>query len=254
MDRKPLSGKTAIVTGGGRGIGYAIAARFAIEGARVAILDLAVDKAERAARQIAGTTIAVGADVTQSEDVDLAFSKVLAETQAVDILINNAGVVGSDNPVMNLSEEDWDRVLDINLKGTFLCSRAAIRHMVPRRSGVIVSLASISGKEGNANMAPYSVSKAGIICFTKALAKEVLDYGIRVNCVAPALIDSPLLHGMEQDRIDFLTSKIPLGRLGRPEEVAAAVLFLASDQSTFTTGQCLDVSNLVLLHRLGTCR
>ena len=141
-----------------------------------------------------------------------------------------------------LAEDDWDRVLDINLKGTFLCSQAALRYMLPQQRGVICSLASISGKEGNANMAPYSVSKAGVICFTKTLAKEVLDCGIRVNCVAPALINTPILQGMDQDRVDFLTAKIPLGRLGRPEEVAATILFLVSDESTFATGQCFDVS------------
>ena len=114
--------------------------------------------------------------------------------------------------------------------------------MLPRRSGVIVSMASISGKEGNANMAPYSVSKAGVICFTKSLAKEVLEDGIRVNCVAPALIDTPILQEMEKERVDFLTSKIPLGRLGRVEEVAATIMFLVSDEASFTTGQCFDVS------------
>ena len=160
----------------------------------------------------------------------------------MDILVNNAGIVGTDTPVKDLEESDWDRVLAVNLKGTYLCSKAAVRHMISRKTGVIVSVASISGKEGNANMAPYSVSKAGVICFTKALAKEVLAEGIRVNCVAPALIDSPLLDGMDQERVDLLTSKIPLGRLCRPEEVAATILFLASDESTFATGQCFDVS------------
>ena len=174
--------------------------------------------------------------------VDQAFAAIAAELGGLDILVNNAGIVGNDTPVADLEEEDWDRVLDINLKGTFLCSRAALRYMIPRKTGVIISLGSISGKEGNANMAPYSVSKAGVICFTKALAREVLEAGIRVNCVAPALIASPILQGMDQERVDFLTSKIPLGRLGRPEEVAATVLFLASDESSFTTGQCFDVS------------
>ena len=167
---------------------------------------------------------------------------MIDEFGGLDILVNNAGIVGTDTPVHDLQVADWDRVLDINLKGTYLCSRAAVRHMIPEKSGVIVSMASISGKEGNANMAPYSVSKAGVICFTKTLAKEMLDHGIRVNCLAPALINSPLLDGMEADRVEFLTSKIPMGRLGRPEEVAATVLFLASDESTFTTGACLDIS------------
>ncbi|MBQ41216.1 MAG: 3-oxoacyl-ACP reductase [Gemmatimonadetes bacterium] len=242
MNAQPLDGKTAIVTGAAQGIGYAIARRFSAEGARVAIVDVDLDGAQRAADEIGGSAIAVGADVARADEVDRAFAEVVDRFGGVDILVNNAGIVGSDRPVRDLDEADWNRVLDINLKGTFLCSRAAVRHMIPKRAGVIVSLASISGKEGNANMAPYSVSKAGVICFTKTLAKEVLSEGIRVNCVAPALIDTPILQGMERERVDFLTSKIPLGRLGRPEEVAATILFLASEESTFTTGQCFDVS------------
>ena len=242
MNAQPLDGKTAIVTGAAQGIGYAIARRFATEGARVAIVDVDLDGAQRAADEIGGSAIAVGADVARADEVDRAFAEVVDRFGGVDILVNNAGIVGTDRPVRDLDEADWNRVLDINLKGTFLCSRAAVRHMIPKRAGVIVSLASISGKEGNANMAPYSVSKAGVICFTKTLAKEVLSEGIRVNCVAPALIDTPILQGMERERVDFLTSKIPLGRLGRPEEVAATILFLASEESTFTTGQCFDVS------------
>lgn len=242
MDAQPLNGKATMVTGAAQGIGYAIAQRFAAEGARVAIVDVDLDGAQRAAEEIGGSAIAVGADVARADEVDRAFAEVVERFGGVDILVNNAGIVGPDAPVRDLEEADWNRVLDINLKGTFLCSRAAVRHMIPRKAGAIVSLASISGKEGNANMAPYSVSKAGIICFTKALAKEVLADGIRVNCVAPALIDTPILQGMERERVDFLIAKIPLGRLGRPEEVAATILFLASDEATFTTGQCFDVS------------
>ena len=242
MNAPALNGKAAIVTGAAQGIGYAIARRFAAEGGRVAIVDVDLDGAQKAADEIGGSAIAVGADVARADEVDRAFAEVVDRFGGVDILVNNAGIVGTDTPVRDLEEADWNRVLDINLKGTFLCSRAAVRHMIPKKAGVIVSLASISGKEGNANMAPYSVSKAGVICFTKALAKEVLTDGIRVNCVAPALIDTPILQGMERERVDFLISKIPLGRLGRPEEVAATILFLASDESTFTTGQCFDVS------------
>ncbi len=242
MNPQPLKDKTAIVTGAAQGIGRAIAQRLATEGARLAIIDVDADGAKQAAAEIGQTAIGIAADVSQASQVERAFATVMDHFGSLDILVNNAGVVGTDTPVKDLEEEDWNRVLNINLKGVFLCSQAAVRRMIEKKSGVIVSMASISGKEGNANMAPYSVSKAGVICFTKALAKEVLAVGIRVNCVAPALIDSPLLQGMEQERVDVLTSKIPLGRLGRPEEVAATILFLVSDESTFTTGQCFDVS------------
>ena len=242
MNQQPLAGKTAVVTGAAQGIGNAIARRLAAEGARVVILDISQEGAERAAAALENDAIGIHADISKAEDVDLAFSEVIERLGQLDILVNNAGVVGTDTPVKDLEESDWDSVLGVNLKGTFLCSRAAVNHMIEHQSGVIVSVASISGKEGNANMAPYSVSKAGVICFTKTLAKEVLTDGIRVNCVAPALIDSPLLDGIDPERVDFLTSKIPLGRLGKPEEVAATILFLVSDESTFATGACFDVS------------
>jgi NAD(P)-dependent dehydrogenase (short-subunit alcohol dehydrogenase family) len=242
MNTRPLQDRVAVVTGAARGIGKAIARRLAEEGARVAIIDIDVDGATQAAAEIGADTMAFGADITSEADVERAFAQVITELGDLHILVNNAGIVGSDTPVHDLQVADWDRVLDVNLKGTFLCSRAAVRHMKPNKTGVIASMASISGKEGNANMAPYSVSKAGVICFTKSLAKELLEDGIRVNCVAPALIDSPLLEGMEPERVDFLTSRIPMGRLGQPEEVAATILFLVSDVSCFATGACFDVS------------
>ena len=240
MNAQPLEGRTAIVTGSAQGIGKAIGKRFVDEGARVAVLDVDMDQAQKAAKEIGA--VAFCSDVTDGEAVNRTFAEIVESFGHLDILVNNAGIVGTDTPVIDLEQRDWDRVLDVNLTGVFLCSRAAIRNMLPRRSGVIVSMASISGKEGNANMAPYSVSKAGVICFTKSLAKEVLEDGIRVNCVAPALIDTPILQEMEKERVDFLTSKIPLGRLGRVEEVAATIMFLVSDEASFTTGQCFDVS------------
>jgi NAD(P)-dependent dehydrogenase (short-subunit alcohol dehydrogenase family) len=242
MNARPLEDRIAVVTGAARGIGKAIARRFTEEGARVAIIDIDVDGATQAAAEIGANTMAFGADITSEADVERVFGQIITEFGGLHILVNNAGIVGSDTPVHDLQVADWDRVLDVNLKGTFLCSRAAVRHMKPNKRGVIASMASISGKEGNANMAPYSVSKAGVICFTKSLAKELLEDGIRVNCVAPALIDSPLLEGMEPERVEFLTSRIPMGRLGQPEEVAATILFLVSDESSFATGACFDVS------------
>ncbi len=239
---KPLEGRNAIVTGAARGIGRAIAERLWREGARVAVLDANEAAAKETAGKIGDHAMALTANVTDAGQVERAVETVLAAWKSVDILVNNAGIVGPDAPVAELEESAWDQVLDVNLKGTFLCSRAVVPHMITRKRGVIVSMASIAGKEGNANMAPYSVSKAGVICFTKTLAKEVMSDGIRVHCVAPALINTPLVADIDSERVDFLTSKIPMGRLGRMEEVAALVLFLVSDESSFSTGACFDVS------------
>ena len=242
MASQPLEGRTAVVTGAARGIGRAIAQRLATEGARVTIVDINGEAASKTAAEIGGIAIGLSADVADADQVKTAIDAALEAMGSIDILVNNAGIVGPDTPVAELQESDWDRVMDINLKGTFLCSRAVVPSMIGRKRGAIVSMASISGKEGNAQMASYSVSKAGIICFTKVLAKEVMADGIRVNCVAPALIDSPLLDGVLPERVEFLTSKIPMGRLGRMEEVAAVVYFLVSDEASFITGQCFDAS------------
>ena len=240
-----LSDRVALVTGAAQGIGEAIAARLARSGARLVVVDRDGEGAERAAKALREEGLAARstvADVTSAADADAMVTEALEHEGALDILVNNAGVTGPTAPIWELADDDWQRVIDVNLTGVFYASRAAIRAMRERKRGAIVTVASIAGKEGNPNLVPYSASKAGAIGLTKALAKEVVAEGIRVNCVAPAVIESPLLAGMGQETIDYMTSRIPMGRVGTAEEVAAVVHFLASDEASFVTAQCYDVS------------
>ena len=240
-----LTDKKAIVTGAGQGIGKAIALRLAHSGADVAILDLNLSFAEEAANEVeklGRKAIPIPTDVSYADDVHAAVDKVLTDFGRADILVNNAGIAGRTLPLTELEESDWDSVIGVNLTGVFLCCKAVIAPMIEQYYGRIVNIASISGKEGNPTMIPYSVSKAGVICLTKALAKEVTDYNIRVNAVSPAVIETPIMEGMAQSTIDYMVGKIPLGRIGKPEEVASVVNFLASDEVSFVTGQCYDVS------------
>jgi NAD(P)-dependent dehydrogenase (short-subunit alcohol dehydrogenase family) len=237
-----LTGNTALVTGAARGIGLAIATRLAADGARVALLDQDHDAVEAAARAVGRGALALTADVTRANDVDAAVARVEREWGRLDVLVNNAGITGRSFPIWELTDEDWQRVIDVDLTSVFLCCRAAIKVMLRQGRGRIVNIASIAGKEGNPTLVPYSTAKAGVIGLTKALAKEVATRGILVNAVAPAVIGTELLKQMEPSTVELLISKIPMGRVGRPEEVAALVAWLASDECSFSTGAVYDLS------------
>ena len=236
------SAKTALVTGAARGIGLAIATRLAADGLRVALLDRDGDAVPAAARSVGGDALALVADVTRAREVDAAVARVEREWGRLDVLVNNAGITGRSFPIWELTDEDWQRVIDVDLTSVFLCCRAAVKVMLRQGSGRIVNIASIAGKEGNPTLVPYSTAKAGVIGLTKALAKEVATRGILVNAVAPAVIGTELLKQMEPSTVDLLISKIPMGRVGTPEEVAALVAWLASDECSFSTGAVYDLS------------
>jgi 3-oxoacyl-[acyl-carrier protein] reductase len=235
-------GKTALVTGAARGIGLAIATRLAADGLRVAMLDQDRAAVEAAAPGLGAGALALAADVTRAAEVDAAIARIEREWGRLDVLVNNAGITGRSFPIWELNDEDWQRVIDVDLTSVFLCCRAAVKVMLRQGGGRIVNIASIAGKEGNPTLVPYSTAKAGVIGLTKALAKEVATRGILVNAVAPAVIGTELLKQMETSTVELLISKIPMGRVGTPEEVAALVAWLASDQCTFSTGAVYDLS------------
>ena len=236
-----FDGKTALVTGGARGIGLAISERLLSEGARVALLDRDPN-VEAVAKRLGPSARALVADVTRSADVDRAVASAHAWADRLDIVVNNAGITGRSYPIWELSDEDWQQVLAVDLTSVFYVCRAAVKLMLPRGAGRIVNIASIAGKEGNPTLVPYSSAKAGVIGLTKALAKEVATRGILVHAVAPAVIGTELLQQMTKETVDMLVAKIPMGRVGTPAEVATLIAWLASDECTFTTGAVHDLS------------
>ncbi len=244
-----LEGKVALITGGARGIGREIALRLAAQGADIAICDVNARDMENTSseiRQLGRECLAVKADVTDSKSVQEMVDKILDKFKKLDILINNAGIT-RDNLVLRMSEDDWDKVIAVNLKGTFVCTKIVSRVMLKQRFGKIVNVASIIGIMGNAGQANYSASKAGIIGLTKSIAKELAPRGVCVNAIAPGFIKTEMTAKLSEDVQKKMLAVIPLGRFGEPGDVADLVLFLSSESSSYITGQVIQIDGGMLM-------
>jgi NAD(P)-dependent dehydrogenase (short-subunit alcohol dehydrogenase family) len=229
-----FSGRVAFVTGGASGIGAAVVRRLVAEGAAVAALDLHPISADG--------VLPLAGDVSNSADVDTAVRRAEEDLGPIDVLVCSAGVPGVSLPSLEVSDEEWRRVLAINADGVFFCNRAVAPGMVERGYGRIVNVASIAGKEGNPMAVAYSASKAAVIALTKAIGKDLARTGVAVNCVAPAVIETPILEGVSQAHIEYMVERIPMGRMGSPDEVAALICWLASEECSFSTGATYDIS------------
>jgi 3-oxoacyl-[acyl-carrier protein] reductase len=241
MNQLDMQGRAAIVTGGAAGIGLAIARRLVASGARVSLWDRDAAALAAAAQTLGGahtTTV----DVTREDAVAAAFAASVAALKKIDALVCSAGITGPNTTVEQYPLAAWKEVIDINLTGVFLCNRAAVAHMTTNNYGRIVNIASIAGKEGNPNASAYSASKAAVIALTKSLGKELAKTGIRVNCVTPAAVKTGMFAQMTQAHIDFMLSKIPMGRFGEVDEIAALVTWLATEECSFSTGAVFDLS------------
>ncbi|TCD47713.1 3-oxoacyl-[acyl-carrier-protein] reductase [Chlorobium sp. N1] len=239
-----FEGKIAVITGAARGIGQAIAWNLAAGGADIVLCDIkeewlqeTADGVKKAGRRVWCFEL----DVTDTDAVQKAFTEIAAATGTIDILVNNAGIT-RDGLLMRMSEEDWDAVLTVNLKGTFSCTKAVSRIMMKQRSGSIVNIASIIGLMGNAGQANYAASKGGVISFTKSVAKELASRGVRVNAVAPGFISSKMTDALSEEVRQKMLEAIPLARFGNPEDVADVVAFLAGDRSAYITGEVINIS------------
>ena len=239
-----FEGKTVLVTGAARGIGRSIAEAFAEAGADLVLCDLQADWLQETAAAIEARgrkALCLAADVSKAADVEACVDEAVKTFGAIDVLVNNAGIT-KDGLLVRMSEADWDAVIAINLKGTFLFTKVAGRYMMKRRSGAIVNVASIIGLIGNAGQCNYAASKAGVIALTKSSAKELASRSVRVNAVAPGFIQSKMTDVLAEDVRDKMLAAIPMGRFGQPEDVARAILFLAGESSSYMTGQVLTIS------------
>jgi 3-oxoacyl-[acyl-carrier protein] reductase len=238
-----FSGRSAIITGGARGIGLAIAHRLSASGASISLWDADAAELAKVAADFPEDRIHTATvDVTNDADTDRAAAEVEREFGKIDVLVASAGITGPNKPTWEYGVADWRQVIDIDLTGVFLCCRSVVPHMLSKGYGRIVNIASVAGKEGNPNAPAYSAAKAGVIGLTKSLGKELAKTEIRVNCVTPAAVKTAIFDQMTQEHIDFMLSKIPVGRFGAVEEIAALVTWLASEDCSFSTGGVFDCS------------
>jgi 2-dehydro-3-deoxy-L-rhamnonate dehydrogenase (NAD+) len=242
MNQLDFKGRHAVVTGGATGLGYAIAARLIASGGRVTIWDRDVAGARRAAKVLGAQAHAVEVDVSANASVQQALAATLAHTPRIDALVNSAGITGPNVKLWDYPVDAWRDVMDVNLTGLFMCCREIVPVMCAANYGRIVNIASVAGKDGNPNASAYSASKAAVMALTKSLGKELADTGVRVNCVTPAAVKTAIFDQMSEEHINFMLSKIPMGRFGTPEEIAAMVGWLCTEECSFSTGAVFDLS------------
>ncbi|ASJ73414.1 SDR family NAD(P)-dependent oxidoreductase [Granulosicoccus antarcticus] len=244
MNTLDLKGRKAVITGGGRGMGFGIAQRFLQSGASVALWDISEDTLANAHKQLSslGKVITQRVDVGDYASVEAGAAAVAQELGGIDLLVNAAGIAGVNTPLVDYPLDTWNSVININLNGSFHTSRAIVPYMLKGDYGRIVNIASMAGKDGNPNASAYSVSKAGVICLTKSLGKELANTGIRVNVICPAVIKTEMLDDVSEAQISYMLSKIPMGRMGSVEEISAMVGWMCSEECSYTTGAVFDLS------------